>query len=77
MVPDHKAGAKAKRNKKTPPIYNRTRGDKKLAMATARDPAAMEEAMNTYTKDWASAGDTTDSYLQTWYDLHMPTRMGC
>ena len=41
----HLTIARGKR-KTAPPVYNRVRGDQKLAMATARDPVAMDEAMH-------------------------------
>ena len=30
----------------------------------------MQEAMSLYVKDWRSAGDTSDDYINTWIELH-------
>ena len=56
--------------KGAPPIYNRTRGSKTLALEIARDPLQRAEAIRRYRKDIKSAGDTSKFNKVTWTMLH-------
>ena len=58
------------KRKVAPPVYNRARGSKQVALETARDPEAMDAAMSNYMKDWVSQGDTSDTYVKSWMDFH-------
>ena len=39
-------------------------------MMTAQDDELMSDAMKKYVSDWKSAGDTSNTYIKTWHDLH-------
>ena len=54
----------------TPPIYNRTRGNKSLALEIAKGPMQRAEAIRRYRKDIKSAGDTSKFNKVTWTMLH-------
>ena len=58
------------KRKDAPPVYNLTRGSKKVAMEGALDDAIFDNAMKSYVKDWASSGDTSEHYFVTWSSLH-------
>ena len=64
-----KTQAKARENK-SPPIYNKTRGSKRLALEIAEDKDLRDQAMSAYLKDVKSAGDTSEYNLITWIELH-------
>ena len=54
----------------TPPINYTARGNKKLALAIARDPDRLDAAVNIYKKEIRSIGDTSDDNVRTWSDFH-------
>ena len=54
-----------------PPIYNKIRGSKELAMQIAKDPHARAEALRQYRKDQKSAGDISKYTKLTWATLHV------
>ena len=58
------------RASKTPPVYLKTRGDKRMALAIADDVDLRMQAMAAYEKDMKSAGDTSHFNVVTWEDLH-------
>ena len=70
-VPKAKGKSQSKtREDKAPPIYNKTRGSKRLAIEIAGDTDLREQAMASYLKDVKSAGDTSEYNLLTWTELH-------
>ena len=66
---DAQALCKARR-KKAPPQNTTSRGSRKRALDTAANDHAMNTAMATYIEEWKSAGDTSDSYFNTWSAFH-------
>ena len=58
------------RRKKEPPIYNKVRGNKAMALAVAQDSALREEALKSYRKDQRSDGDTSHFNFKTWCEVH-------
>ena len=64
-----KANAKTQaktREDKAPPIYNKTRGSKRVALEIAEDKDLRGQAMSAYLKYVKSAGDTSEYNLITW-----------
>ena len=58
------------KRKDAPPINYAVRGDKKLGLAVAKDPALLDAAIDRYRAEVRSAGDTSDAYVKTWFDFH-------
>ena len=58
------------RRRKEPPVYNKTRRDKATAIAVALDASLREEAVNNYSKDQKSDGDTSHYNFKTWCEVH-------
>ena len=69
---DGAASDQPKRGSSTfnPPIYNKVRGSKRMAMETARDPARREAALAAYRRDQRSINDTSCFNLATWQEFH-------
>ena len=61
-----------KKGRKTaPPVYNKTRGSKEMALEIAADAEARRKAMGDFEKDTRSAGDTSRFNKLTWITLHV------
>ena len=68
MIAEAKARSSGKRA--TPPINYTVRGDKRRALAVARDPALLDAAVMTFTREVRSSGDTSDENVKTWMEFH-------
>ena len=51
-------------------VRNLTRGSKRKAMDVASNPSLLAAAVESFTKDWKSAGDTSHYNVKTWQDIH-------
>ena len=61
---------KPKSSSLNPPVYNKIRGSKRVALETARDPARREAALSSYRRDQRSINDTSCFNLATWEEFH-------
>ena len=68
-VPDPKAKSRGP-GLNAPPVYNKTRGDKRKALAAAASEESRARALAAYRQDQRSANDTTCYYWKTWTDCH-------
>ena len=68
-VPDPKAKSRGP-GLNAPPVYNKTRGDKRKALAAAATEESRARALAAYRQDQRSANDTTCYYWKTWADCH-------
>ena len=60
-----------KRRRGEPPVYNKTRGKKAVALKIAQDPELRARALEAFRKDRRSEGDTSESNFNTWRDIHL------
>ena len=68
MIAEAKAKSMGKRA--TPPVNYTARGDKRRALAVARDPDLLDAAVDNFKREIRSSGDTSDENVKTRVEFH-------